>query len=109
MSTFTRESPPLKPGKTEWVAMNVKVRREDVPILNERLKLLGFETLGQLTKKIINGTFPHVTEDRQIANLTDNVDKSGLKSILEGSHSSDFYMKANTQDMYDYYLNVRKF
>jgi len=50
MSTFTRESPPLKPGKTEWVAMNVKVRREDIPILNQRLKLLGFETLGQLTR-----------------------------------------------------------
>jgi intergrase/recombinase len=89
--------------------MNVKVRREDVPILNQRLKLLGFETLGQLTKNIINGTFPHVTEDIQIANLSDNADRSGLKSILEAGYSSDFYMKANTQDMYDYYLNVRRF
>ena len=70
MSTITKESPPQKPRKTEWVAMNVKVRREDIPILNQRLKLLGFETLGQLTKELINGTFPHVTEDRQIANLS---------------------------------------
>lgn len=96
MSTITRESPPLKPSKTEWVSINVKVRREDIPILNQRLKLLGFETLGQLTKELINGTFPHTTEDRQIANLTDNVDKSGLKSVLEGGHNTDFYMKANT-------------
>ena len=109
MSTITKESPPQKPRKTEWVVMNVKVRREDIPILNQRLKLLGFETLGQLTKELINGTFPHVTEDRQIANLSDNADKSGLKSILEGGYNTDFYLKANTQDMYNYYLNVRKF
>lgn len=109
MSTIARENSPTKPSKTEWVAMNVKVRREDISILNQRLRLLGFETLEQLTKELINGTFPHVTEDKQIANLTDNVDKSGLKSILEGGHNTDFYMKANTQDMYDYYLNVRKF
>ncbi len=109
MQKIARESSVLNPRKTEWVAMNVKVRREDVPILNQRLKLLGFETLGQLTKNIINGTFPHVTEDIQIANLSDNADRSGLKSILEAGYSSDFYMKANTQDMYDYYLNVRRF
>ena len=109
MQKISGENSHAKPSKTEWIAINVKVRREEVPILNQRLKLLGFETLGQLTKELINGTFPHVTEDRQIVNLTDNVDKSGLKSILEGGHNSDFYMKANTQDMYDYYLNVRKF
>lgn len=106
---MARENSLIKPGKTEWGAMNIKVRREDIPILNQRLKLLGFETLEQLTKEIMNGTFQHVTEDKQIANLTDNVDRSGLKSILEGGHNSNFYMKANTQDMYDYYLNVRKF
>jgi hypothetical protein len=89
--------------------MNVKVRRDDIPILNQRLKLLGFETLGQLTKELINGTLPHVTEDIQIASLSDNADKSGLKSIFEGGYNSDFYMKANTQDMNNYYLNVRKF
>ncbi len=109
MSTITRENSPTKPRKTEWVAMNVKVRRDDIPILNQRLKLLGFETLGQLTKELINGTLPHVTEDIQIASLSDNADKSGLKSIFEGGYNSDFYMKANTQDMNNYYLNVRKF
>jgi hypothetical protein len=59
-----------------------KVRREDIPILNQRLKLLEFETLGQLTKELTNRTFLHVTEDMRFANLTDNIDKSGLNSTL---------------------------
>jgi intergrase/recombinase len=99
----------VKKEKTDWVNINVKVRNSDLPILNQRLKLLGFETLGQLTKELVNGTFPHVTEEKQIDNLYKNDDKSGQKSLLEGGYNRDFYERANTMDMYDYYINVRKF
>lgn len=77
--------------------------------MNQRLKLLGFETLSQLTKGIVNGTFPHITEDNQIHNLSQNADSSGLKSVVEGGSNTDFHIKANTQDMHDYYLNVREY
>ena len=29
--------------------------------------------------------------------------------MLEGGYNRDFYGRANTQDMHDYYLNIRKF
>ncbi len=99
----------VKKEKTDWININVKVRSSDLPILNQRLKLLGFDTLGQLTKELVNGTFPHITEDKQIDNLYKNDDKSCQKSLLEGGYNRDFYERANTQDMYDYYLNIRKF
>ncbi|MDN5846263.1 MAG: hypothetical protein L0H53_08330 [Candidatus Nitrosocosmicus sp.] len=93
----------------DWVNINMKIKRSELSILNQRLKLLGFETMGQLAKEMVNGNFPHVSEDKQIMNLSDNSDKSGLKSVLEGGHNTDFYMKANTTDMNDYYLNIRKY
>ena len=99
----------VKKEKTDWVNINVKVKSSELSILNQRLKLLGFDTLGQLTKELVNGTFPHVTEEKQIDSLYKNDDKSGQKSLLEGGYNRDFYEIANTQDMYDYYLNVRKF
>ena len=48
-------------------------------------------------------------KEKQIDNLYNNDDKSGQKSLLEGGYNRDFYERANTQDMYDYYLNIRKF
>ena len=93
----------------KWININIKVKGDELPILNQRLKLLGFETMGQLTKELINGSFPHISEDKQIINLSENNDTSGNKSILEGGGNTDFYMKVNTEDMYNYYLNIRKY
>ena len=57
----------------------------------------------------IKGQFPKVTEDRQIDNLFHNQQTGGLKSLLEGGSDRDFYEKADTKDMYNYYLHIRKF
>jgi intergrase/recombinase len=100
---------PSSHSSKKWININIKIREDELPILNQRLKLLGFETMGQLTKGIINSTFPHVTEDKQIMNLSDNADKSGLKSVLEGGDNTDFYKKVNSEDMYHYYLNIRRY
>ena len=81
----------VKKEKTDWININVKVKSSDLSILNQRLKLLGFDTLGQLTKELVNGTFPHVTEEKQIDSLYKNDDKSGQKSLLEGGYNRDFY------------------
>ena len=57
----------------------------------------------------IRGKFPQITEDRQIDNLIDNTQSNGLKSVLEGGINRDFYEHADLNDMYNYYLNIRKF
>ncbi|WP_458743412.1 hypothetical protein [Candidatus Nitrosocosmicus sp. T] len=48
-----------------------------------------------------------ITKDKQIENLSENSDKMGMKTLLDGQFASDFYMKANTTDMHGYYLNIR--
>ena len=71
--------------------------------------MFGYQTVGELMKDFRNGIFPRITEDKQIENLSENSDKSGMKTLLDGQFTSDFYMKANTADMHDYYLNIRKY
>lgn len=82
---------------------------DDLPIFNQRLKLYGFDSLNALVHDFIKGKFPFITEDRQIDNLLSNSQSNGLKSLLEGGNSHDFYQRADTSDMFDYYLKVRKF
>jgi len=71
--------------------------------------MFGYQTVGELMKDFRNGIFPRITEDRQIANLSENTDKSGMKTKIDGQFTSDLYMKANTADMHEYYLNIRKY
>ncbi len=52
---------------------------------------------------------PFITEDKQIDNLLSNSQSNGLKSLMEGRNSHDFYQSADTNDLFNYYLDVRKF
>jgi intergrase/recombinase len=89
-------------------SVTARVKPDELPIFNQRLKLYGFNSLNELVHEFISGKFPIITEDRQIDNLTTNSQANGLKSLLEGGNSHDFYQRADTKDMFNYYLNVRK-
>lgn len=94
---------------TKWLTLSGRIREEEVPLFNQRLKMFGFSSVGEMFKGIINGTFPHVTEDKQIDNLAENQDPNNMKSLLEGGYNTDFYEKANSKDMYEYYFVIRKY
>ncbi len=51
---------------SNWKTVGVRVRSQDLPVLNQRLGLYGFETLGQLVADFLITKFPPLTEDRQI-------------------------------------------
>jgi intergrase/recombinase len=90
-------------------SLTARVKPEDLPIINQRLKLYGFSCINELVHDFIKGKFPQITEDRQIENLINNTQSNGLKSILEGGNNREFYEKADLNHMYNYYLNIRKF
>jgi hypothetical protein len=90
-------------------SLTARIKPEDLPVINQRLKLFGFNSVNELVHDFIKGKFPQITEDRQIENLINNTQSNGLKSFLEGGTSRDFYKKADLNDMYNYYLNIRKF
>jgi intergrase/recombinase len=102
---YVRKSP-LKDNR---ISLTARLNENDLVIFNQRLKLFGFNSLNEMVREFTKGNFPVVTEDKQIDNLYQNQQAGGMKSLLEGGNNSDFYERADTKDMYNYFLNVRKF
>lgn len=50
-------------NKDEWKCFTIKVRPNELAVLNQRLKLYGYETMTELTKDFMAGRFPPITED----------------------------------------------
>jgi intergrase/recombinase len=95
--------------KYNWKCVNVKVKPEDLPILNQRLKLYGYETLGQLVKDFLSSKFPPITEDRQIQAMDNNIQGNGLTTVVNGKFEPTFYKNVDVEDMLNYLLTIRKF
>ncbi|MDQ6723477.1 MAG: hypothetical protein M3Z01_04340, partial [Thermoproteota archaeon] len=94
--------------KDSRTSLTARLNQNDLLVFNQRLKLFGFNTLNEMVHDFIKGNFPIITEDRQIHNLFQNTQTGGLKSLLEGGSNREFCEKADTNDMYNYYLHIRK-
>jgi hypothetical protein len=87
----------------------VRIRSQDLPILNQRLRLYGFETLGQLVSDFLTTKFPPITEDRQIQAMDSNTQSNGLKTLVNsGPFEPTFYKNVNLDDMLKYLSIIRK-
>src|SRR5215210_9266342 len=92
----------LVPGNrnSSWKTVGVRIRLQDLPVLNQRLRLYGFETLGQLVADFLTTKFPPLTEDRQIQAMDSNTQSVGLKTLVNGaSFDPTFYKNVNFDDM----------
>ena len=75
----------LKKINDSWKTVGVRIRSQDLPTLNQRLRLYGFETLGQLVSDFLTTKFPPITEDRQIQAMNSNTQSNGLKTLANTS------------------------
>jgi intergrase/recombinase len=91
-----------------WKNINIKVRLNDLPALNQRLGLYGYETLGQLVKDFVVSKFPQLTEDRQIQHMDGNLQGNGLRTLVSGKFENTFYKGADLDDMLHYFLTIRR-
>jgi hypothetical protein len=91
-----------------WKTVSARVKTSNLPILNQRLRLFGYETLNELVGDFIVSKFPQVTEDKQIDTLIRNNQGNSLNTLLEGMHNRDFYEKADLEDMLRYYTTVKR-
>src|SRR5918992_3651297 len=91
-----------------WKTVGVRIRSQDLPILNQRLRLYGFETLGQLVSDFLTTKFPPITEDRQIQAIDSNTQSNGLKTLANTSFEPTFYKNVNLDDMLKYLLTIRR-
>jgi intergrase/recombinase len=93
--------------KYNWKCVNAKLRPEDLPVLNQRLKIYGYQTLGQLVKDFLICKFLPITDDRQIE-MMGNDQSTGQRTMLLGSFGPSFYKNIDLEDMFKYFLKVRK-
>ena len=92
----------------EWKTVGVRIKSQDLPALNQRLRLYGFETLGQLVGDFLISKFPPITEDRQIQTMDSNMQSTGIKTIVNSTFEPTFYKNVDYDDMLKYLLTIRK-
>ena len=97
-----------KTTTNEWKTVGVRIKSQDLPALNQRLRLYGFETLGQLVGDFLISKFPPITEDRQIQTMDSNMQSTGIKTIVNSTFEPTFYKNVDYDDMLKYLLTIRK-
>ncbi|MFL6498543.1 MAG: hypothetical protein ACJ70U_07590 [Nitrososphaera sp.] len=108
-SNFSSKQLESRNTNSSWKTVGVRVRSQDLPVLNQRLRLYGFETLGQLVADFLTTKFPPLTEDRQIQAMDSNTQSIGLKTLVNGaSFDPTFYKNVDFDDMAKYLLTIRK-
>jgi hypothetical protein len=55
-----------QPQNREWKTVGVKIRNEELPLLNKQLDRLNYVTLGNLVKDLIAGKITRLADDQQI-------------------------------------------
>lgn len=91
----------------KWITIGIRVRQSDMPTLNQRLRLFGFETMGNLSRDFILGKFPPITEEKQIEGLTTNNNNNSLTNI-DGMFTETFYKNIDYDRMRVFYIeNVK--
>jgi hypothetical protein len=88
--------------------LTVRVKPEDLIVFNQRLKLVGFNSINELVHEFIAERFPQMTEDKQIDDLIGNTYSNGQRTVLETYNHWNFYKKVDLDDMYNYYQNIRR-
>src|SRR5215208_1821940 len=97
-----------KTTTNEWKTVGVRIKSQDLPALNQRLRLYGFETLGQLVGDFLIAKFPPITDDRQIQTMDSNMQSTGIKTIVNSTFEPTFYKNVDYDDMLKYLLTIRK-
>jgi hypothetical protein len=91
----------IKPQKSEWKTVGVKIRKEELPVLNKQLDRLNYVTLGDLVKDLITGKLMRLSDDQQIDIMKTNLQTSGQITALSGK-PYDFYKQIDINDLHRY-------
>jgi hypothetical protein len=61
-NSYSSKQLKLRNPNSSWKTVGVRIRPQDLPVLNQRLRLYGFETLGQLVADFLTTKFPPLTQ-----------------------------------------------
>jgi CRISPR/Cas system Type II protein with McrA/HNH and RuvC-like nuclease domain len=93
----------IKTQKSEWKTVGVKIRNEELPLLNRQLDRLSYVTMGDLVKDLMAGKITRLTDDQQIDIMKTNLETSGQLTGLLGK-PFDFYKQIDINDLHKYLI-----
>ena len=83
--------------------IGIRVRNEELPLLNKQLDRLNYVTMGDLVKDLIAGKITRLTDDQQIDIMKTNLQSNGQLTGLSGK-PYDFYKQIDINDLHKYLI-----
>ena len=83
----------------DWKSVTVRLKENDVAILNGKLKMNGFKTFSEFIHAWINGKYPIHQKDEQIEKLINRMREKDIKDPLTGEFSPTFYKNIDREEM----------
>ena len=87
------------PIRKEWKTVGIRVKEDDLFILNQKLQLNGFKTLNEFVHAWIRGEYPLHENNEQVEELIKKVRDKGIKDPLTRDFNPTFYRNVNSKDM----------
>ena len=84
---------------TEWKSVTVKLKENELAILNSKLKSNGFDTFSQFVHAWIKGRYPEHENNKQVKNLMERIRDRGIKDPLTREFSPSFYRNVKSEEL----------
>lgn len=82
-----------------WKSVTVRLKENDLAILNNKLKLNGFETFSQFIHAWIKGEYPSHENNKQVEKLIQRIRDRGITDPLNGEFNPTFYRNVDPKDL----------
>jgi intergrase/recombinase len=83
----------------EWKSVTVRLKENELAILNSKLKLNGFESFSQFIHAWIKGDYPAHENNEQVERLLSRLRDKGIVDPLTGEFNPTFYRCVDSTDM----------
>jgi hypothetical protein len=82
-----------------WKSVTVRLKENDLAILNNKLRTNGFETFSEFIHAWLKGYYPRHEKNDQIERLIVRLREKNIKDPLTGEFSPTFYRNVNHDDL----------
>lgn len=85
--------------QSKWRTVGIRVKEDDLFVLNQKLELNGFKTLNEFVHAWIKGDYPVHENNEQVERLMQRIRDKGIGDPLTGEINATFYRNVNSEDM----------
>ncbi len=82
-----------------WKSVTVRLKEDELAILNGKLKINGFDNFSQFVHAWIKGDYPVHENNEQVERLLNRIRDKGIVDPLTGEFNPIFYRNINSEDM----------